>query len=208
MLPFRNNRFHYTDCFPLLQQGPARRNDVSPLCLTKWPCHSFPSFPLLPEQTRKCFSFRLTGFFSPCCRRNPLPPTFSRCSQILCPIVLACRPSVTSPDHCDLPLFPPFHQFCESSWMPHPYCLPPSVRWWFSSMSATFLQLLEIRCFCPAPCSPHRNGHKLWGGPSHRLPSTSNLSFFTNSWCPLLFVSFKKVTTSLFSCFFLGQVRL
>ena len=73
-------------------------------------------------------------------------------------------PSVTSPDHCDLPLSPPFQHFCESSRMPFPYCFPPSVRWLFSSVSyihattgTPLLQSFFAKLSIPPLFSPKRS---------------------------------------------------
>ena len=51
--------------------------------------------------------------------------------------------------------------------------LPPTLCPVVVFLSAIFLRLPEIRCnnpfspSCPSPCSSHRNGHKLGGGPDH-----------------------------------------
>ena len=132
-----------------------------------------------------CFKFRLSSFFSPCCRRHhltiPSPdavtssdPSFWRVALPL-PVLTTVIPLCPRPFTISVS-----HPGCHTRTASHP------VRWLFSSLSATFLRLSEIRCYnpfsssCPSPCS-HRNGHKLGGGPdrtaSHQPVTCLSLGF-------------------------------
>ena len=214
MLPFRNNLFNYTDSFSLLQQRQAKRNYALLLCLTCWELHTFPSFPLLPDQTKTCFNFRLSGFFTPNFHRRHLVSRLSRCGHLHRPVVLARRPSFSSSDYHDLPV-PHCHHFWESSRLPHRYCLPPSlIRWLFSSVSYipvtsgnVLLQQFFAKLSIPLLFSELVKVGR-WSS-SWRLPLPSNLSFFLSLWIMMhhLFLSFKKGISYffIFLLFFLSK---